>query len=336
VIVVIYFEYQNTKNNHAGMAYLFKKLSESNPRKIKLFRIPGYYGKFSIAINSFKKVFHYFLCIYLKIICRPGDTILLSEYLSAKASGEQHLLIDKLRLLSRLKIFALVHLPLSGLKKLHDDETIRTGLNKPDKIIVFGSKLKEELLGYCDKEKIVVTFHYVDTGYYRPGKKKPKAKLKAIVMGSLYRDKEMLNKIILKTPNIDYVIISGGEVINSEISDLPNVEVYGYLDEPELLSLMQCCDISLNVLFDTAGSNVITTSLACGLIVLVNNVGSVTDYCNKNNSFMCGTLSEYIEVLTYLENNKEKISEMSAESRSFSESISLNNSIQFFSTLDRL
>lgn len=54
--------------------------------------------------------------------------------------------------------------------------------------------------------------------------------------------------------------------------EAPNLKIFGYVAEDELLSLMQTSDISLNLMKDTIGSNVITTSLACGLVVVASNV----------------------------------------------------------------
>lgn len=47
---------------------------------------------------------------------------------------------------------------------------------------------------------------------------------------------------------------------------------------------MKQSDVSLNVMNDTVGSNVITTSLAVGLAVVASNVGSISDYVVDNES----------------------------------------------------
>lgn len=48
---------------------------------------------------------------------------------------------------------------------------------------------------------------------------------------------------------------------------------------------MAKADLSLNVMEDTVGSNVITTSMAMGLGLIVTDVGSIRDYCDESNAF---------------------------------------------------
>lgn len=61
----------------------------------------------------------------------------------------------------------------------------------------------------------------------------------------------------------------------------------GYLPEDELRNLMDISDVSLNIMEDTVGSNVITTSMAMGLAMIVTDVGSIHDYCDESNTIFC-------------------------------------------------
>lgn len=69
----------------------------------------------------------------------------------------------------------------------------------------------------------------------------------------------------------------------------PNVELKGFLEEDELRHQMDIADVSLNVMEDTVGSNVITTSMAMGLAMIVSDVGSIRDYCNDANALFAKT-----------------------------------------------
>ena len=69
---------------------------------------------------------------------------------------------------------------------------------------------------------------------------------------------------------------------------------------------MQTSDISLNLMKDTIGSNVITTSLACGLVVLASNVGSIRNYIEHNKEGFLFDNNE--ECNSYLNNlNKDRL-----------------------------
>ena len=58
-------------------------------------------------------------------------------------------------------------------------------------------------------------------------------------------------------------------------------------EESELRQHMANANISLNVMEDTVGSNVIVTSLAMGLAMICSNVGSIKDYCDDSNTILC-------------------------------------------------
>ena len=69
---------------------------------------------------------------------------------------------------------------------------------------------------------------------------------------------------------------------------------------------MSRADISLNVLEDTVGSNVITTSMAMGLAIVVSDVGSIHDYCSERNALFCENNSKsFIEAINRLSKDED-------------------------------
>ena len=82
---IIYFEWANTASNHAGMAYLFRKLKEFNKENIHLIRIPS-------SINDrnryLQKTYSYLLVFFLKLMTSNKDKVLFVEYLGNR-SGNQ-------------------------------------------------------------------------------------------------------------------------------------------------------------------------------------------------------------------------------------------------------
>ena len=103
--------------------------------------------------------------------------------------------------------------------------------------------------------------------------------VKVIVMGALARDFEQIAYIVSRLPQIYFYICKGRENIDYLFSGLKNATLVGYVPEAELKHYMNDSDISLNVMKDTIGSNVICTSMATGLAMVVSDVGSIRDYC---------------------------------------------------------
>ena len=108
---------------------------------------------------------------------------------------------------------------------------------------------------------------------------------------------------------------------------MKNVTLYGFLDEKDLLALMQKCQVSLSILHDTVGSNVITTSMACGLVNVVSDVGSMRDYCDESCAILCDTQEDFIKALDQLSKNKNNLVEKSIEARNRALEFSLTKSI---------
>lgn len=84
---------------------------------------------------------------------------------------------------------------------------------------------------------------------------------------------------------------------------------------------------------DTIGSNVIVTSLACGLPVIASDVGSIRDYVDDGLSgFLFNSDDEAVEIIKKLSENKSLIKSIGSNARKKAEQISLNKFISFFKT----
>ena len=86
---------------------------------------------------------------------------------------------------------------------------------------------------------------------------------------------------------------------------------------------MDASDISLNVMKDTIGSNVICTSMAMGLAMVCSDVGSIHDYCDDTNAFFCKSTEDFVKVLQDLSREPEKVIEMKKSSFEKSKRLSI-------------
>jgi glycosyltransferase involved in cell wall biosynthesis len=328
---IVYYSWENTIQNHTGMAYLVKELKNAYPRHIKLIEIPQNINKWTPKLQ---RLHFYFLAFYLRYFLAKSEKVLFMEYLGNN-SGNQTGLAIKLREWGvKNCFFGLVHLPGKNLVDLYCSEAyIKKAVEAVDNLIVLGSSLVKffDELGYG--HKVTKTFHYVDTSYYKPSSEPKPDKLQVIHMGSLNRNFKRLAEIVNSCPEIDFHICQGNSNLSECFIGNRNVKLYGFLSEEELLKLMHFCHVSLSVLDDSIGSNVITTSLASGLINVVSDVGSVRDYCNEENSLFCKGNEDFINALLLLLKDKKLVKKLSVNAIYHAQKLNLKQSITFFGTI---
>lgn len=332
-VVTFYFEWANTAGNHAGMAYFARCFKRDLGFPVKLIRIPT---AFKTLRNRFQLLFRYMVIRYSTFNLRRSDIFFFMEYLGGRQCGDHRAIALDLRARGiKNRLIGLVHLPMSSLLKLYDKEYISTALDVIDDIVVFGSSLAADMeqLGYSDK--IRHTFYYADTNYYHPAKIHVKStEFIAIVMGFLYRNRNLLKEIIECCPKITFELCLGNnKQSHSMFSQYPNVVCNGFMTEQKLLDKMQNANVSLSVMHDTVGSNVITTSLSCGLPQIVSDVGSIRDYCSDENAFFCKNINDFVNAIQTLSQNPDICRRMSHHARIKAETISLEKSIEWYGRL---
>ena len=347
-VYLFFVKWDSTKGNHAGMAYLCRKLDELNPN-IKAIRVPEpicfrsriktigirklnkYFDKyllipFSNFLNSCIQLFYY---RYFKTKLKDNGILFFMEYITTRCKYLQEDLAAKLRKSGqKINMFGLMHLPQKYLFEndiYSTDEAIRLCLSYLDKILVFGSSLKKYIANLGLGDKVIQTFHYVDTDYYYPVKRdNVKQNLRVICIGFIMRDYNKLCKIIERLPSVDFDICMGRFDLTSNFKFFRNVKLHGLLSEIELRCLMQKAHVSLNVLEDTVGSNVITTSLATGLVIVVSDVGSIRDCCDQSNAFFCRDIQDYVNSIKSLVDDPSLLISMSQSARKKALSFSLD------------
>lgn len=310
-------DWKNTSGNHAGMAHLCRLLNKHFPGEytviVKTIPFEINYGKNLIdniprsAVRQFyrKVVFpaqYKSLCRDMLKRLRPGDKVLLLEYCLPDVSQ-----LELAQLVRRrhpeVRICALSHLTPSSFK--YFDEGMPAEWAKyVDKLMTLGSSLSQYLID-CNvpKDKVYTGFHYVDSEYYHPLTQHNDApdRITGIIMGNMQRDRLMVKQVCESTPDIDWIICKGRDKWWDNKPLAPNIRTMGYLDEDELRTLMDRADFSLNVMNDTVGSNVITTSMAMGLCMVCSDVGSIRDYCDESSALFCNNeASDFVRAVNRL------------------------------------
>jgi glycosyltransferase involved in cell wall biosynthesis len=336
-IHILYYNFKNTSGNHAGMAYLAKYLNrEIKEVTIHKHLMQEYKGGRIIGY------FHsWYMTLKLLIGLKKTDKVFFLEYMT-RGMGFQDLIARRLKMFGKKnELSGMVHLAGNHLKQLYfTEELIRERLHSLDKVLVLGSSLKTYLDNLNIQPEVITTFHYVDTNFYKPELRRLEApiakgkRLQVIFMGSIKRNFELLKMIILQSnENIDFHLCMGYSKVDLGVADRPNVNLYGFMEEEALLALMQKCDVNLSVLQDTIGSNVITGSLAVGLVQVVSNVGSIKDYCSESNSCFCDQDADFINALNYLSDNPEVMRQMKIEATKAAAAFSIQNFREEFKRL---
>lgn len=287
----------NTKNNHAGMYYLAKQLKRNFGKDFFLIPTPTKGSRFLFPLY---RLYNCLIALFLRLRVKRNDVVFLMEYLLSETEQADIARILK----NKCNVRGLAHLVPKRLEKGYSKEQLIKRVNYLDKLYVLGNSLKDYLvqIGICEN-KIITTFHYVDTEYYIPKCVTVNKPLSVICIGNMERDYTFLLRIIKNHPDIKFNICKGKSSLAKDFENLNNVELFGFMKESDMRDLMQKCDISLNVMKDTIGSNVITTSLACGLVILASKVGSIEDYIENGVSGLLFN-SEH-ECSEFLENLKK-------------------------------
>ena len=346
-------DWQSTHGNHAGMKHMCDLLVAKYPDEYKMFvkecprtwnsphtfmekicwRLYGKYAKEHYLMKTYP-LEYLELCSPMFSNLKAGDEVFLLEYMLPWAS--QYELACYIRKeYPNVKIYALSHLTCKyfGEMTAKEPDLIQKWAKPVDKLLTLGSSLSSyfEKAG-VSKEKISTGFHYVDSDYYQKQQPmKSNSPLKVIMMGALQRDYGMLAEVVKQCPDVHWIICRGRKNVDDLFPKTPNVELKGFLEEDELRHQMDIADVSLNVMEDTVGSNVITTSMAMGLAMVVSDVGSIRDYCNDENALFCqNNVEQFVRSIKKLQNNLQLVLRMKKASLENSKRLQIDNINRWF------
>jgi len=299
-------DWSSTHGNHAGMTHLCNLIKSKYKYEVCHIVVPDFNIKYTRPIYH---LIYLYIAIMMCFKVKEHDRVYLMEYLDP--ARRQDFVSRLLRKFSKARIIGLVHFVPEDLDCFFkQDETIIEWCSHVDAIMTLGSSLTCYLKQRGVACPINTAFHYVDHDYYSPNLRSYNNRLKALFMGSMKRDYQSLEKIVKECPNVDFIFLKGNSKKDtSYLNKYKNLQVYDYVVEDQLREIMNMSHISLNIMYDTIGSNVITTSLAMGMAMLVSDVGSVRDYCNESNAIFCKNIDDFVEALNHL--TFDQVQEMS-------------------------
>jgi glycosyltransferase involved in cell wall biosynthesis len=129
--------------------------------------------------------------------------------------------------------------------------------------------------------------HGVDTGYFTPEETRPPAPT-CLFVGRWQRDFATLREVILRVGGAGragFVLVTAPEAAGA-LRGLPGVDVRSDVAEEELRRLYRSASLLVLPLHDCAANNAVLEAMACGLPVVVSDVGGIRDYVSED----CGVL----------------------------------------------
>lgn len=321
MIYLIAQDWCNTSGNHAGMKYLCNKMCEMYPDIYSSIIIPDYIGvrkNKNIIIRKLNNLKTKFLHrvqerrIYRSLhkTIKENDSILIMEYMDLTYSMLGFANRIK-RTFPQIKLGAMVHLVPEKLDVVLKNKNINEWLEPIDRIFTLGTSLTDYFIKKgVNANKIFTTFHYVDEYYYKPTAISNKPTPTIIAMGNQARNISLLSKIISQNSNAHFIICQGVLDLKPVLGNMSNVTLIPFVNEDTLRAYMDKSDISLNVMTDTIGSNVIVTSLSMGLAMICSDVGSIRDYCDESNTIFCNNIEDYSNAIRLLTESPDLLYKM--------------------------
>ena len=351
MIYLICQDYINTTNNHAGIKYLCKEIEARNPSLFKTYVMPYFldqtkvskyklicYIEYKIADLRHKKYVQKFSKEFLGQIS-AADVVIIMEYMDM--SYMFYSLVKEIKQKDKnTRIFGMVHLVPQKLEKAFPNKLFLDWALSVDKIITLGTSLTNYFIEKgVPKQRVHTTFHYVDSYYSRVDDDVCDIeRLKVIAMGNQMRNIELLHRIVNDNPQVDFIICQGVNHFEYLFEKTSNVKLIPFVPENELREYMSESDVSLNVMDDTIGSNVIVTSMAMGLTMICSDVGSIRDYCDESNCVFCNNddKDSFSKAIDLLSRNKTLCKKMKGESVRLSKRLTIDNFIKDILSLTKI
>lgn len=160
-----------------------------------------------------------------------------------------------------------------------------------DGVVLVGSSQRSFFAPYVrDDAKLFVVPHGVDCDYFTPAETpRQDETITCLSVGTYLRNFEMLERVadqLRGQPNIRFVVVAPEDAA-PRLADRPNVAFVHGLSDANLRSLYRHADLFVLTAHDATANNALLEAMACGLPVVTEDVGSLTDYCGTDNAVLC-------------------------------------------------
>ena len=186
-----------------------------------------------------------------------------------------------------------------------------------DAVIAVSSDQAEFLKNF--NSNVHCVHHGIDTDFYTPGTYPDRDPHLCLFVGNWLRDFETLKacSLILKSvaPEIRIQVVTPEK--NRPLLEGAEVEIFTGISDSELRDKYRKASVALLPLNDCTANNSALEALACGLPVVVTDIGGIRDYLTEDCAVFCnrGNAEEMVHAILALSRDKEKLRGMGCAAR---------------------
>lgn len=190
------------------------------------------------------------------------------------------------------KIIATYHHPPSTFAhRIRNEDSFKQSLESLAGIIIVGRNQHHCFNKIIPDERIFFAPHPVDTTFYTPPTNISQRETNlCLFVGSHLRDFSSLRSIIedayIVFPRLHFAIITRPEEHREFEHVIGNYKLYGNISDEALLEFYQRATILIQPLQDATANNAILEGMACGLPMVITDVGAVHDYVTEEFAYL--------------------------------------------------
>jgi len=209
-----------------------------------------------------------------------------------------------------------------------------------DCITVVSPDQAEFFQALTEPEKVHLTLHGIDTGFFCPEQfLRDDGTFRCVTVGYNYRDYKVVRKVakqLSSVKSIEFHVVSSRA---TGIEDLPNVRVYNSVSDDTLRRIYQQSDVLFLPLTKATANNSLLEGMACGLPVLSTLIPSITTYTSGKDGILVenNDPNQFVEAIIQLATNPEVRRTMAIEARTRAEELDWRNiALQYEAIYSRL
>ena len=162
-----------------------------------------------------------------------------------------------------------------------------------DAVVLVSNSQRSVFASIVPVERVHVVPHGVDTQFFNPSNSSTQGRpLRCLTVGSNYRDFDAHLRMIKDVNRsskrgMDFVVIGEAQYVEY-FADLEHVRYFSGISDEELRAQYQAADVLVLPLTDATACNALLEGMACGLPIVVTDVGGVRDYVDDE----CAVLTD--------------------------------------------